>query len=435
MQIQIKGGRVLDPGVFDGPADVWIKDGVVAQVVPLVADDQTAPAGPTDGSGERIIDARGMLVVPGLVDMHVHLREPGQEYKETIDTGTRAAAAGGFTSVCCMPNTSPVNDSTSVTRYILEQAARCRRTRVYPVGAVSAGLCGEQLAEFGDLKAAGAVAVTDDGKPVSDAQLMRRAMEYARGIGLQVISHCEDLSLSGGVMNEGVVSTRMGLPGIPNAAESVMVMRDIALSELTGTPVHIAHVSTRESVSAIRAAKARNTQVTAETAPHYFTLTEEAVKSYDTRAKMNPPLRTSVDREAVIAGLADGTIDAIATDHAPHARVEKDLEFDLAANGITGLETSLALGLRLVEAGALSLEQLIGRMSKNPAAIIDKPCGLSAGQPADVTIIDPEARYTYRASQGRSKGRNTPFDGWDLKGRTVYTIVDGAIVFDLSEEI
>ncbi|MFP4159002.1 MAG: dihydroorotase [Desulfobacterales bacterium] len=432
MQMLIKGGRVLDPGVFDAAADILIEDGRIAEVRTLGegrAADMEAGL-----PSAAVIDASGLVVVPGLIDMHVHLREPGQEYKETIETGTRAAAAGGFTAVCCMPNTSPVNDSASVTRYIIEQASRCCGVRVYPVTAVSVGLCGEQLAEYGELKEAGAVGVSDDGKPVADSQLMRRALEYAGSIGLAVISHCEDPGLSGGVINEGAVSTLTGLSGVPNAAESVMVMRDIALSELTGTPVHIAHVSTRQSVEAIRAAKARGAPVTAETAPHYFTLTDEAVKSYDTRAKMNPPLRCEQDRQAVADGLADGTIDAVATDHAPHAQVEKEIEFDLAANGIIGLETSLGLGLAIVEKGIVSLQQLVAAMSKNPAKIIGKPCGIAPGLPADITIIDPSYEYTYRAGKGSSKSRNSPFDGWNLRGRAVYTIAGGKIVFNLSND-
>ncbi|MCF8111376.1 MAG: dihydroorotase [Desulfobacteraceae bacterium] len=438
MRMLIKGGRVIDPGVMDEEADILINQGRIEEVRTAVQqegpDEGKDRAAEKDLSETAVIDARGLLLVPGLIDMHVHLREPGQEYKETIKTGLMAAAAGGFTAVCCMPNTYPVNDSASVTGYITEQAARCSGVHVYPVGAISVGLCGEQLAEYGELKAAGAVGVSDDGKPVADAQLMRRALEYAGGIGLKVISHCEELALSAGVINEGAVSTRLGLAGIPNAAESVMVMRDIALSELTGTPVHIAHVSTRESVEAIRAAKARGTLVTAETAPHYFTLTDEAVNSYDTRAKMNPPLRTEKDRLAVAEALADGTIEAIASDHAPHSRLEKEVEFDLAANGIIGLETSFALGLRLAEKGVLSLERLIAAMSKNPAKIIGKPCGIAPGLPADITIIDLSAKYKYSADKGRSKSRNSPFDGWNLKGRAVYTIAAGQLVFDLSQE-
>ncbi|MFO7930970.1 MAG: dihydroorotase [Thermodesulfobacteriota bacterium] len=432
MQMLIKGGRVLDPGAFDAAADILIEDGRIAEVRKVGEGRAADPEESLDSAA--VIDAAGLVVVPGLIDMHVHLREPGQEYKETIETGTRAAAAGGFTSVCCMPNTSPVNDSASVTRYIIEHASRCCGVRVYPVAAVSAGLCGEQLAEYGELKDAGAVAVSDDGKPVADSQLMRRALEYAGGIGLAVISHCEDPGLSGGVINEGAVSTLTGLSGVPNAAESVMVMRDIALSELTGTPVHIAHVSTRQSVEAIRAAKARGAAVTAETAPHYFTLTDEAVKSYDTRAKMNPPLRCEPDRQAVADGLADGTIDAIATDHAPHAQIEKEVEFDLAANGIIGLETSLGLGLALVEKGILSLQQLVAAMSKNPAKIIGKPCGIAPGLAADITIIDPSYEYTYRADKGRSKSRNSPFDGWNLRGCAAYTIAAGEVVYHLSKD-
>ncbi|MFP4193571.1 MAG: dihydroorotase [Desulfosalsimonas sp.] len=434
----IKGGRVIDPGVMDEEADILINEGRIEEVHTGVqqgrSDDRKDRTAEKDLSGAAVIDARGLVVVPGLIDMHVHLREPGQEYKETIETGLMAAAAGGFTAVCCMPNTFPVNDSVSVTRYIIEQAARCSRVRVYPVGAVSMGLCGEQLAEYGELKTSGAVAVSDDGKPVADAQLMRRALEYAGGIGLAVISHCEEPALSDGMINEGAVSTRLGLAGIPNAAESVMVMRDIALSELTRTPVHIAHVSTMESVEAIRAAKARGALVTAETAPHYFTLTDEAVNSYDTRAKMNPPLRTEKDRLAVAEAIADGTIDAIATDHAPHSGLEKELEFDLAANGIIGLETSLALGLRLVDNGMLSLERLIAAMSKNPAKILGKASGIAPGLPADITVIDLSAKYKYRAEKGRSRSRNSPFDGWNLKGRAVYTIAGGQPVFDLSQE-
>jgi dihydroorotase len=424
MQMLIKGGRVLDPGVMDVQADIFVEDGKIAEIF----------HGNTSGeqglsADVRVIDASGFLVVPGLVDMHVHLRQPGQEYKETIETGTRAAAAGGFTAVCCMPNTSPVNDCASVTRFIIDEARRCQSARVYPVAAISMGLCGQQLAEYGELIEAGAVGVSDDGNPVADAQLMRRALEYARGVGICVISHCEELSLAGGCMNEGAVSTKLGLAGIPNAVESVMVMRDIALSELTGAPVHIAHVSTRQSVEAIRAAKSSGIAVTAETAPHYFSLTDEAVNNYDTHAKMNPPLRSESDRSAIIQALADGTIDAIATDHAPHGRLEKELEFDLAANGIIGLETSLGLGLGLVDKGYISLENLVAAMSKRPSQIIKKPCGLSRGLDADITVIDLSASYTYHAAKGFSKSRNTPFDGWHLKGRAAYTIVGGRVVY------
>jgi dihydroorotase len=371
----IKGGRVLDPGKIDGIADILVKDGIIIEVIT-----KTLPSG---GSGKKsqealkkykadmIIDASGRMVVPGLIDMHVHLREPGQEYKETIETGTLSAAAGGFTGVCAMPNTIPVNDNRQVTEYILNRAKEAGKVNVYPVAAISMGLKGESLCEYGDLKEAGAIALSDDGKPVSNSRLMRRAMEYAKGFGLTIISHCEVSDLSaGGVMNEGVVATRMGLAGIPNEAESIMVERDIALCGLTGAHLHIAHVSTSQSVIAIREAKRKGLPVTAETAPHYFTLTDEAVSGYNTNAKMNPPLRSAFDREAVREGLADGTIDVIATDHAPHSSLEKDVEFDLAANGIVGLETSVSLGLRLVEEGVISMSGLIEKMSSNPSRIL-----------------------------------------------------------------
>jgi dihydroorotase len=362
--------------------------------------------------------------------MHVHLREPGQEYKETIESGLRAAVAGGFTAVCCMPNTLPVNDNRQITEFIVKTAEKCHSAQVYPVGAISRGLEGKELSEYGELKDAGAVAVSDDGMPVVNSQLMRRALEYAAGVGLKVISHCEDPALSEGFVNEGLVATRAGLAGIPNAAESIMVTREIALSELTGVPVHIAHVSTRESVHAIRDAKQRRVSVTAETAPHYFTLTDAAVAEYDTHAKMNPPLRSDLDRDAIRQGLADGTIDVIATDHAPHSILEKEVEFDRAANGIIGLETSLALGLKLVEADILSFEVLIEKMAKNPARILGLTRDIAVGATAHLTVIDPERTFTYDAETGFSKSRNSPFHGWELRGRAVYTIVDGRIVFE-----
>ncbi len=436
MSMLIKGGGVIDPGNIDGVMDVLIDGGRILEVAVNILEryphgvdrgKSTDPAATID----QIIDATGNIVVPGLIDMHVHLREPGHEYKETIESGSRAAACGGFTAVCAMPNTNPVNDNEQVTNYILRRAGEVNGVRVYPVGAVSKGLLGQRLCEFGELKAAGVVAVSDDGCPVEDNQLMRRALEYAKGFGLPVISHSEDRSLAGGgVMNEGAVSTRMGLAGIPNAAESVMVMRDIALSELTETPIHIAHVSTAESVRAIRDAKARGVQVTAETAPHYFTLTDAAVAAYDTHAKMNPPLRSQKDRDAICRGLADGTIDAIATDHAPHAVIEKEVEFDRAANGIIGLETALPLGLNLVENGILTLVDLVEKMSKNPARILGLDSGIRVGARADITIIDPDTVFTVNAAKLHSLSRNTPFDGWEMKGRAVQTIVGGRIVFD-----
>jgi dihydroorotase len=329
-----------------------------------------------------------------------------------------------------MPNTDPVNDCRQVTEYILQQAEAADTVRVYPVAAISKGLKGDKLCEYAELKQAGAIAVSDDGNPVTNSRLMRRALEYSKGFDLPVISHCEDLDLSsGGAMNEGVVATQLGLAGIPNASESIMVLRDIALCELTGIPVHIAHVSTKESVRAIKDAKARGIPVTAETAPHYFTLTEESVKNYNTNAKMYPPLRSGPDREAVRQGLSDGTIDVIATDHAPHSFIEKQVEFDRAANGIIGLETSVSLSLKLVEDGVISMTALVEKMSTHPARILGLKNGLHIGRPADITIIDPERSYRVTADNFRSLSRNTPFDGWDMKGKAVLTMVEGKIVY------
>lgn len=427
MRIIIKGGRVVDPGHLDGIRDVYIENDTIAALV-----DQKATTGPfRESEADRIINAEECIVAPGLVDMHVHLREPGEEYKESIETGLQAAAAGGFTSICCMPNTNPVNDSKEVTAYIISQARSFRSVRVFPVAAVSRGQQGEALSEYGELKEAGAVAVSDDGRPVVNSQLMRRALEYSKSIGIRVVSHSEELTLANGVMNEGPAATRLGLSGIPNAAESIMVMRDIALAELTGSPIHIAHVSTRESVRAIRAAKQRGVPVTAETAPHYFTLTDQSVAEYDTHAKMNPPLRSAEDRRAVCEALADGTIDAIATDHAPHSALEKQVPFDEAANGVIGLETSLSLGLRLVDEGLLSALQLIEKMAVNPARILGLPTGVQEGGKADLTLIDPSQKYIYHAAAGYSKSRNTPFDGWEFKGRPTCTLVNGRIIYEI----
>ncbi len=421
MNILIKNGHIIDPAnKVDGKLDILIADGKIAKL---------GAAGSISSPDAQVIDAAGKLVVPGLIDMHVHLREPGFEYKETIASGTAAAKAGGFTSVCCMPNTNPVNDNRSVTEFILSQAEREGAARVFPIGAITKGSKGEELSEMGELRAAGCVAVSDDGRPVMNAAIMRRAMEYARVFDLLVVSHCEDSSLSAkGVMNEGFVSTELGLRGIPRSAEDVMTARDLSLAELTGARVHIAHVSTAGSVELLRAAKARGVKVTAETCPHYFTLTDEAVRGYNTMAKMNPPPRTADDVAAIKAGLRDGTIDVIVTDHAPHGMDEKSGEFDYAPFGIVGIETALGLSLKLVQDGVLSMQQLIERMSMAPARIIRSGGGtLSAGSVADITIIDPDLTWKVDASQFRSRSKNTPFDGWKLTGRAVRTIVGGRI--------
>jgi dihydroorotase len=359
------------------------------------------------------------------------LREPGEEYKETIETGTKAAARGGFTGVACMPNTRPVNDSASITRYILDQAKARGSARVYPVGAISVGSKGGILSEFADLKAAGAVALSDDGWPVMNSLLMRRALEYARTFDLPIISHAEDLTLrADGVMHEGQVSVRLGLKGIPAAAEEVMIYRDIRLARLANARLHIAHVSTAGSVAIIREAKAAGLNVTAETAPHYFSLTDEAMLGFDTNAKVNPPLRSEWDRLAIIEGLADGTLDAVASDHAPHSVLEKDLEFSEAAFGLIGLETSLGLTLRLVQAGEITLGRAIALMSANPARILGVPGGtLAVGSPADVTLIDPNREWTVDVNTFASKSRNCPFQGWTLQGKAMMTIVGGKITY------
>src|SRR5574341_140098 len=418
MNILITNGHIIDPANnIDGKLDLLISGGKIAKL---------GKTGSLSADGAEVIDAGGKLVVPGLIDMHVHLREPGYEYKETIATGTAAAKAGGFTSVCCMPNTNPVNDNRSVSEFILSQS-RDAAARVYPIGAITKGSKGEELAEMGELHQSGCIAVSDDGKPEMNAALMRRAMEYSRIFDMLIVAHCEDSTLSGkGVMNEGAVSTELGLRGIPRAAEDVMTARDLSLAELTGCRLHIAHVSTAGSVRMVREAKARGVKVTAETCPHYFTLTDEAVRGYNTMAKMNPPLRTAHDVTAVKAGLADGTIDVIATDHAPHGMDEKSGEFDYAPFGIVGLETALGLSLKLVADGILSLADLVGKFSVNPALILKINKGtLSIGADADITIIDPNIEWTVDASKFKSKSKNTPFNGWKLKGRAVQTIVHG----------
>ncbi len=418
----IKGALVVDPTqALEAPMDLLLADGKIALL---------APPGTIPAEGRRVVEARGLVLTPGLIDMHVHLREPGEEYKETIETGTRAAAQGGFTAVAAMPNTSPVNDTASVSRYIREQAAAAGLARVYPVAAISMGSRGESLSEFGDQKEAGAVAVSDDGRPVMNSMLMRRALEYGRTFALPVISHSEDLELRGtGMMHEGLVSLTLGLKGIPAAVEEVMVFRDLALAGLTGAHLHIAHVSTAGAVELIRRAKAAGLKVSAETAPHYFSLTDAAVGGYDTNAKVNPPLRGAADLAAVKEGLRDGALDAIASDHAPHSSLEKDREFEAAAFGLIGLETSLGLSLKLVHEGVLSLSQLIAKMSLNPARILGLAGGtLAVGAAADLTLIDLNREWTVDVAQFASKSRNCPFHGWTLKGRAVMTLVGGKIV-------
>ena len=424
--ILLKNGRVIDPANgIDQIRDVLIVDGRIRAL---------GQPGSLAGQDGLVYDVTGKWVVPGLIDMHVHLREPGQEYKETIETGTRAAAAGGFTAVAAMPNTKPVNDNQTVTVFILAKAAEAGLARVYPVGAISSGSNGEHLAEFGELRQAGAVAVTDDGLPVGNSQLMRRALEYAGNHDLLVISHAEELSLSqGGAMNDGPLATRLGLRGIPHVAEEIMVYRDLALAEFTGRPIHIAHVSTRESLALIRRAKEKGVAVTAETAPHYFTLTEKAVDGYNTLAKMNPPLRTEADVAAVRDALRDGTLDAIATDHAPHGELDKDQEFDLAANGIIGLETAVPLTLQLVREKQLDARRMVELLSVNPARILGVPGGtLSVGAPADIAVIDPEKKFVFTEESIQSKSRNSPFLGWELQGKAVLTIMAGRITWQES---
>lgn len=414
-------GRILDPSTrTDRTGDVLILDGRIESTGRITE----FPAHCCK------MDLKGAWIVPGLVDMHVHLREPGEEYKETIESGCLAAVAGGFTSVACMPNTRPVNDSSAITRFILDQASRAATARVWPVASITRGLIGQELTEFGDLLQSGAVAFSDDGLPVKNSAVMRLALDYARNFNALIIAHSEEPDLAeGGMMNEGVVSTRMGLRGIPAAGEHISIFRDVALAELTGSHLHIAHVSTAGGVEIIRQAKARGVKVTAETAPHYFSLTEEAVMDYNTAAKMNPPLRTEQDRLAVIQGLQDGTIDVIATDHAPHSTLEKECEFELAANGITGLETSLPLSLELVRQRHLTPSRMIELMSTAPASILRVPGGtLATGTAADITVIDPDHEWTVSADNFRSRSHNSPFTGCNMKGRAMMTIVSGRIV-------
>jgi dihydroorotase len=407
MTLLIQGGHVIDPGRVNGVADVLIENGTISAVGPAL----TAPAGAT------VIQAKGQLVLPGFVDLHVHFREPGFEYKETIQSGTAAAVAGGFTTVCAMPNTNPVNDNQAVTEFMLERAKAAGNAHLYPIGAITKKSEGKELAEIGDLRRAGCVAISDDGKPVMNSLVMRRAMEYARAFDVPVVDHCEDLHLSeGGCMNEGLVSTELGLPGIPSAAEDVMVARNVSLAELTGARLHLAHISTAGSVRMVREAKARGLKVTAEACPHHFTLTEELTRGYNTHAKMNPPLRTMQDVQAIKEGLRDGTIDVIATDHAPHATQEKQQEFTEAPFGIVGLETALSLTLALVDEGVLTLESAVDKLATAPAKAFSLNAGtLAVGAPADVAIVDPNREWQVDPSRFRSKSRNTPFAGWKVR--------------------
>jgi dihydroorotase len=426
MKIFITKGHIVDPSQgIDGIGNILIEDGKIkeVQIEPGVQRTKSTER----KSGLKIIDASGLAVFPGLVDMHVHLREPGFEYKETISTGTRAAVKGGFTTVCCMPNTNPVNDHASVTEFIIRKAKQEGHCTVYPIGAITKGQKGEELAEIGTMKNEGCIAFSDDGQPVMNSLIMRRALEYSKAFNVPIISHCEDLTLSeGGVMNEGLISITRGLRGIPAEAEMIMVFRDILLAELTGGKIHIAHVSTEGSVDLVRYAKKKGMQVTAETCPHYFSITEESVETYDANAKVNPPLRTKRDVDAIKRGLRDGTIDVIATDHAPHHMDEKLREFDQAPSGISGLETALGLSLRLVDEGVLTINHLVEKMALTPSKILGIQKGtLTAGSDADIVIVDMKRKYTVSAEKFVSKGKNTPFEGWELRGLPVFTFSKG----------
>jgi len=418
----IKNGRVVDPASgLDDKRDVLIENGRIAALDKSIA-----------RADAEVFDASNLIVAPGFIDLHVHLREPGKESAETIATGTRAAAAGGFTAVTCMPNTQPVNDSPLVTRYILGQAAKAGGVRVYPVGAVTKGSAGEELAEIESMRAAGIVAVSDDGRPVANNRILRRALEYCAALDIPLIDHCEDPHLAaGGVMHEGEWSVRLGLRGIPALAEELPVLRNVMVAALTRARVHIAHLSTRGALEVVRRAKKEGVRVTCEVTPHHFTLTDEACRDYDTRAKMNPALRTAEDVAALLEGLTDGTVDAIATDHAPHGETEKQTDFESAPFGIIGLETALGLALeRLYHSGKISLPRLVELLSTSPARILGVEGGqLKVGAPADITIFDLEKKWTYRAADGTSKSRNSPFDGRSFRGGPVATIVNGVIVF------
>jgi dihydroorotase len=420
--LMIKNGRVLDPaGKIDGLRDILLEGEKIAEI--------GAPGKIARAKDAEVFDAAGLIVAPGFIDMHVHLREPGQESSETIETGTRAAARGGFTAVCCMPNTRPVNDNSSVTRFIVDRAKSMGNVRVWPIGAASVGSKGENIAEIASMKEAGIVAVSDDGKPIATAKLARQVMEYCKSLDLPVIEHAEDVSLAhGAVMREGVTSTRMGLRGMPAAAESVCVARDVQLAELTGARLHIAHLSARASLELVRDAKKRGLKVSCEVTPHHFTLIDEDVQ-YDSRYKMNPPLAAREDREALLAGLADGTVDAIATDHAPHEPALKDVEFDRAPFGILGFETALGLALELVHAEKISLMRMVELFTSGPARVLGMERKIAAGESGDLTIFSEGEEWTYRVKESVSKSRNSPFDGREFKGGPVATVVAGKVVW------
>jgi dihydroorotase len=427
MRLRIEGGQMIDPASGTSRAgDLLLDDGVIAWI------GERLPEAEARGV-DRVFDASGLVVAPGLMDMHVHLREPGHEYKETIETGGRAAAAGGFTAVVPMPNTLPATDNRATVEFVARRARETSPVRVYPAVAATRGNENTEMSEIADAKDAGAVAVTDDAFPLQSAEMTRRVMEYCRTFDLPLLTHCEDKALTKrGVMNEGITSTVMGLQGMPKAAEDLQVARNIELAEMTGCRLHIQHISSERAIELVRQAKARGVAVTCETCPQYFCLTDEDVRGYNTLAKCNPPLRTKADQDAVKAGLADGTIDAIATDHAPHAVNEKECEFQTAAFGMTGLETALGLVLtHLVDAGILSLGEAIGKMSTAPARILNLPGGrLEAGAPADITIFDPAAEWVVDPAKMRSRSRNTAFAGWELTGRAVATLVRGEIVYE-----